>query len=148
MPNDFKSTVSSAISDKNFFISSAISELRTCLVLDNVAADQEEAHEKDYVIAYCDEGPKLRIKGPAWPAQFRHLFCICILHIRVFSNHYAGYGVEYRKQYFHERILQNKIIRSNAGGWDGPISDYENDCGRSLYLCFNRRYQAPHSPDC
>ena len=22
---------------------------------DNVAADQEEAHEKDYVIAYCDE---------------------------------------------------------------------------------------------
>lgn len=33
MPNDFKSTVSSAISDKNFFISSAISELRTCLVL-------------------------------------------------------------------------------------------------------------------
>ena len=31
--NDFKSTVSSAISDKNFFISSAISELRTCLVL-------------------------------------------------------------------------------------------------------------------
>ena len=33
MPNDFKSTVSSAISDKNFFISSAISGLRTCLVL-------------------------------------------------------------------------------------------------------------------
>ena len=33
MPNDIKSTVSSAISDKNFFISSAISELRTYLVL-------------------------------------------------------------------------------------------------------------------
>ena len=33
-PKDFKSeTVSSTISDKNFFISSAISELRTCLVL-------------------------------------------------------------------------------------------------------------------
>src|SRR5699024_8614141 len=36
----------------------------------------------------------------------------------------------------HERIGTDETVRSDAGRWNGRTSDYKDDFGRSIYLCF------------